>query len=104
MFRYIPCVVVEFVAFRGSFHYLHNIDRHIIRISLILGVLFPFTNIIDILMFDLLEFYFNRSNSTSNLYKMSTEDIEFLKYKFHCISIGLILNAFFYFTSFLAIN
>ena len=38
------------------------------------------------------------------MYKIITEDLELLKYNFHCISLGLILNALFVVTSFLATN
>ena len=55
-FRYSPWVVVEFVVFRGSCHYLHHIDRHISRIELVLGAWFPVTRIIDIPRFHFIEF------------------------------------------------
>ena len=93
-FRYSPWVVVDYVVFRGSCHNLHDLDRDISQIALMLNVWFPVTKIIDILRFHLLEFYFNWSNSTSKVYKMSTEDLEFLKYKSHCILVGLILNIY----------
>ena len=93
-FRYSPWVVVDFVVLRGSCHYFHDIDRCIILISIILSVWFTATKIIHILRFHLLDLCFNSYNYTSKVYKMSTEDVELVKYNFHCISVGLILNFF----------
>ena len=63
----------------GSFHYLYDLDRHTIRIALILSVWFPVTHILNILRFHFLEFHLNRSNYTFNVYRMITEDLGVLK-------------------------
>ena len=77
--RYSTWVVVDFLVLRDSCNYLYDIDRNLISIALILNVWFQFTNTFDILRLNLLEFHFNRSNSTSKLYNRSTEDIELVK-------------------------